>query len=138
MVVLGAKFLVLGRCLVMKKIGKKGRAWQRARAKLIKEALVEGRIEIIDGVVEGICSDCGKWRPLTPDHRKKRSQGGPHDKKNIDWICFTCHNQRDNQGDPMGKKVKSKKADWAKSHKCKKCKGITSQYLCHLCGKVSV
>jgi hypothetical protein len=41
-------------------------------------------------------------------------------------------------GDPRKKKPKSKKADWAKPHKCKKCKKETSMLICHNCGNVSV
>ena len=121
------------------KRGKKAKQWTKDRANLIKEATLEGRITIQNGYPEGICEDCGKWRPLDPDHRRKRSLGGSNDKSNIDWVCRSCHNKRDNLGDPMQKKeVKSKKADWQKEHKCKNCKVITSMYLCHNCGKASI
>jgi hypothetical protein len=88
----------------IKKVGKKGKEWIMDRAILIKDAIVEGRIERIDEVVVGICEDCKKLKPLDPDHRLKRSQGGSNDKTNIDWVCRNCHNQRDNLGDPLGKK----------------------------------
>jgi len=118
----------------MKAMGKKGRAWIKERASLIKEAVAEGRIVIIEGEVQGICEDCGLWKPLTPDHIIKRSQGGSHDKSNIDWVCFPCHDKRDNR--PMSKK--SKKPGWAKEHKCKHCKLILSILICPRCGKVSI
>ena len=88
----------------IKKVGKKGKEWIEDRAKLIKEAVIDGRIELIDKVVVGVCEDCKKRKPLDPDHRLKRSQGGSNDKSNIDWVCRKCHDDRDNLGDPLGKK----------------------------------
>ncbi len=118
------------------------REWLKKRAELIKEAVSEGRLSMDNGYPEGNCKDCKHWHPLTPDHKIKRSQGGSHDKSNIDWICnfpgCMCHDKRDNQGDPMKKKPKSKKADWSKPHKCKKCKVEVSMLLCPHCKNVSV
>jgi hypothetical protein len=123
----------------IKKVGKKGREWLRERAKLIKDAVAEGRIEINEaGNIYGICEDCKKWKALTPDHRCSRGQGGGHEKSNIDWVCTECHRKRDQQGDPMGKKKKTKKPAWQQEHRCKNCRGITRHYICHLCGKVSI
>jgi len=120
---------------------KKTKEWIKARTKLILEAVAEGRIEIIEGVVWGICEDCGRWKPLTPDHVLKRSLGGSHDKSNIDWVCNSypdfCHDKRDNQGDPMKKKPKSKKAGWEKSHRCK-CGRVISMLVCPYCGDMSL
>ena len=129
---------------MLKKIGKKGREWLKARKLLVKELEKTGEYRIEGTRVYGNCKDCGHHHPtpLQPDHKIKRSQGGKHTKKNIDWICnyppCMCHDKRDNQGDPMSKKPKSKKADWQRPHKCKRCKVITSTYLCHNCGEVSV
>jgi hypothetical protein len=92
----------------IKKVGKKGKQWVIDRATLIKEAVLEGRIEVIEDVVVGVCEDCKKLKPLDPDHRLKRSQGGSNDKSNISWVCRKCHELRDNQGDPLGKKVRRK------------------------------
>ena len=111
--------------------------WIKARQKLIKEALVEGRLAFVNDTLMGRCEDCGQFKPLTPDHNKKRSQGGSHDKSNIDWVCIPCHNKRDQQGDPMGKK-KSKKPAWQIRHKCRKCKFESSMYLCPSCREVSI
>lgn len=90
------------------KIGKKGNQWIKDRAKLVKEAVAEGIISLVNGSVVGICMDCGHSHPLDPDHRLKRSQGGSNDKSNIDWICNVlpcmCHDKRDNLGDPLNKK----------------------------------
>lgn len=86
----------------------------------------------------GICQDCGKWRALTPDHVLKRSLGGSHEKSNIDWVCIPCHDLRDNMGDPKGKKPKSKKAVWEKSHKCRSCKAVISMLICPHCNQMSI
>src|ERR1035437_371107 len=75
----------------IKKVGKKGKEWIEDRSKLIKEAVIDGRIELIENVVVGVCEDCKKRKPLDPDHRLKRSQGGSNDKSNIDWVCRKCH-----------------------------------------------
>ena len=127
----------------MRQIGKKGKEGLKARKILIKEALADGRIEIIDGVLQGICEDCGRWKPLTPDHRIKRSQGGSHDKSNIDWVCDSppdfCHTKRDQMGDPRKKKPKSKKANWQKPHRCRACKKMIGGFLlCPNCNKISI
>jgi hypothetical protein len=128
---------------MIRRCGKKAKQWVKDRAKLITEAVSEGKITIEHGHPEGICTDCGHWHRLDPDHRLKRSQGGKNDKANIDWICNEapcyCHNKRDNMGDPKGKKDRTaRKADWAVAHKCKNCKQTTSMLICHYCKEVSV
>lgn len=124
----------------MKQRGKKYNEWIKDRAKLIKDAVISGRITINEaGNIYGRCEDCKEWKALSPDHKKKRSQGGGNEAGNIDWVCFKCHNLRDNYGDPMKKKEsKSKKPDWQKEHRCVNCKVLTRQYLCHSCGKASI
>lgn len=122
----------------MRQIGKKGIQWRKDRTKLIRDALLSGRIEIINNVIVGICEDCKRWKQLDPDHRKKRSQGGSNDKSNIDWPCRECHNKRDNMGDPKNKKIKMKKADWAVEHQCIRCKHLTRQLICDNCKQLSV
>jgi len=121
----------------MKQHGKKYNEWMVARRALLKQAIKSGRIKMVDGHPEGLCEDCIKWKPLTPDHRKKRSQGGNHDQSNIDWVCVECHSKRDNQGDPMGKK-ETKKINWTKLHICVHCKYEISTLLCTNCGKISI
>lgn len=119
--------------------GKKSKQWTKDRAKLIKDAALIGRISIANGFVEGICEDCKWWKPLDPDHRRRRSQGGSNDKSNIDWVCRDCHRKRDQEGDPMQKKEKSsKKPNWQLPHPCKSCKLTVSTLICHFCGKMSV
>lgn len=123
----------------MKKVGKKQKAWLRARHKIIKRAIAEGRIEVNQkGHIRGYCEDCGKYRHLTPDHKRKRSLGGKDIYENIDWVCVKCHDLRDKYGDPMGKKKKNKKAKWEQRHKCKKCRAETELLICHNCGKMSI
>jgi 5-methylcytosine-specific restriction endonuclease McrA len=82
--------------------------WTKARKEIINQSVAEGRITLRNGYPEGICEDCNQWKALTPDHRKKRSQGGQHTKENIDWVCWPCHDKRDNQGDPLKKKDRFK------------------------------
>ena len=120
---------------MIRKIGKKGREWIRERARLIKEAVLSGRIQIINGEVWGRCEICGKWKHLDPHHKVARSQGGEHSKKNIIWICRLCHRLIT---DKMSKKDSTKKADWMKPHKCKSCKFVGSQYICANCGEKSI
>lgn len=122
----------------MRQVGKKGLEWQRERRKLIAELKKTGEYEIVGSRVSGICKDCGEYHLLTPDHKIKRSQGGKHTKANIDWICWKCHNLRDNMGDPRKKKPKSKKANWQTPHKCKSCKQVVSSLICSNCGKLSI
>lgn len=122
----------------MIKYGKKTKQWIKDRAALIKEAVIEGRLTVINGQTLGICADCGRYKNLEPDHRKKRSQGGDNSRGNIDWVCHECHMKRDQGGDPNGKKDRFKKADWQRPHACKVCKRITSFLLCNFCQKLSV
>lgn len=130
----------------MRKIGKKGLAWQRERRQRIKELKTDERYVVEGERVYGTCLDCGHWHQLTPDHKIKRSAGGGHEAANIDWVCNEppcfCHSKRDNMGDPNNKKPKDsgkgKKPNWMKDHKCKNCKAVISTLLCGHCGKVSV
>lgn len=139
----------------IKKIGKKGREWQAARRELINEIKNDpnSKLKVVGQTVYGYCPDCPPhFHPLTPDHLQKRSAGGGHDSKNIQWVCnypgCWCHSKRDNDGDPKGTKsmekekrkieTKNKKANWQKSHECKHCKATVSSLLCTSCGKISV
>ena len=122
----------------LKKIGKKSKEWQKVKRRLIKDLKLSGEYKIVGQNVFGICPDCGHYQLLTPDHKVKRSQGGDHDKGNIDWVCLKCHNKRDNMGDPNNKKPKSNKSNWQRPHQCKKCKSIVSTLICSYCGEISI
>lgn len=127
----------------MKKTGRKWKEWIKARKKLIEEAVNEGEI-VLDPRTNwptGVCKDCSHWHsPLTPDHKIRRSQGGKHTKDNIDWVCISppcfCHQKRDQQGDPEGKKGKKKPA-WMSLHECIRCKVPTATFICSACGQPS-
>ncbi|MBM3253102.1 MAG: HNH endonuclease [Candidatus Omnitrophica bacterium] len=121
----------------MRNIGKKTREWLAARKELLKLLKKEGYY-IHGDIIRGWCCDCGRYSILDPDHIIKRSRGGSHERENIELPCRRCHDKRDNQGDPMNKKPANKKASWQIKHKCKNCKVMTSQYLCHNCQKASI
>lgn len=128
----------------IRKIGKKGKEWQRERQKRVEELKKDPRYKVDGYNVYGVCPDCRHFHPLTPDHLTKRSRGGGHEAGNIDWVCnypgCWCHYIRDNTGDDMKKpeEKKSKKANWAKPHPCKNCKKSTSLLICSNCGRMSV
>lgn len=42
------------------------------------------------------CACCGKHRPLTLDHKRKRSQLGGDEDSNLQGLCMECHNDKDN------------------------------------------
>jgi len=129
---------------MINKVGKKTRDWWIARRKLVNELRKTGEYRIVGRFIVGICPDCNHYHQLTPDHLKKRSQGGTHDKSNVEFICNAppcyCHDKRDNQGDPMKKKItrSSKKAIWEQSHECRYCKRTVSMFLCPFCHKKSI
>jgi len=110
--------------------------WISDRAKLVKGAVLSGRIQIQSSEIVGVCEDCKQWKVLDPDHRQKRSQGGSNEEENIEWVCRKCHNEIDNM--PDSKKQKGKKAEWAKNHRCHLCKKWTRFLLCDKCGRMSV
>lgn len=120
----------------MKQKGKKHYEWIKARAKIIKRSVQEGRIEINEkGNIYGRCFDCSKYQPLSPDHLKGRGRGGSNAYENISWLCLSCHKIK-HEG--MGKKKKSNKPKWAEDHKCINCKQPTRQFICNHCNKVSI
>ena len=115
--------------------GKKYYAWQRARTILVRDALVDGRISLKNGLPYGVCADCGKFSYLDPDHKQKRSQCGSNEKENIEWVCERCHDMRDNKGDPNKKKITKERPEWAKEHRCS-CGTVSSILICPECGKL--
>jgi 5-methylcytosine-specific restriction endonuclease McrA len=42
------------------------------------------------------CAKCGRIRPLTLDHKRKRSQGGGDEDGNTQPLCSECHDEKDN------------------------------------------
>lgn len=126
----------------LKRFGRKTREWLSERKKRVDELRNNPNYKIEGSVVYGNCKDCLHWHKVDPDHLIKRGNGGSHDKDNLDWICNEypcfCHDKRDNRGDPINKKPKSKKPEWSKEHACKKCKQKTSFLLCNHCGKISI
>lgn len=56
------------------------------------------------------CAKCGQIKPLTLDHKIKRSQLGSDEIENLQGLCVFCHDQKDNA-------AKSKSSYWAKPSK---------------------
>lgn len=135
------------------KIGKKTKEWLKVKPKLIKIYL-EKKITR--------CEVSGTKFALSIHHIKKRSsQEAEHTFEgtrllNQEWHNFCEYNSEANdflikksrgfnQKDfekfkkmKKNKKSKNKKANWQKDHKCKNCKAITSQLICHFCRKMSI
>ncbi len=127
---------------MIRRVGKKSRQWTKDKKELLKQLEKIGTHRVVKGTVFGLCPDCGHNHYLTPDHKKKRSQGGDNSFENIEWVCNTppcmCHDKRDNMGDPKNKKIKNAKADWQKEHECKHCKTKVRTLLCSNCKKLSL
>jgi len=129
-------------------MGKKTKAWLKAKPKLVK-------IYLNNKIIR--CENCGSKWALSFHHRPSRaSQEAKHDLKHTRLLCPKCHPhfeyneeadkklfaksrgyQPENEIEIMAKK-ESKKPDWQKSHKCVHCKQICSHYICPNCGKASV
>lgn len=71
----------------MFKIGKKTRAWQKAKKRLIKEYQERGITT---------CEVCGSDFGLSFHHLKRRSKGGEHTFENTVLLCAKCHHRADN------------------------------------------
>ena len=136
--------------MAIKKIGKKGREWIRAKSKLIK-------IYREKGITRG--ENCGSRVKMSFHHRPSRaSQEAEHTFEKTRLLCWECHPffEHNEEADkklfvkPRGydpknkidimaeKKSKSKKVDWQRPHKCFHCRTITSMIICHSCGKTSI
>lgn len=130
----------------IRKIGRKGKEWIKAKSLLVKVLKKNPNFTVNGGTVFGICPDCKHHHQLTPDHKIKRSQGGDHTAENIEWVCNEspcfCHSKRDNFGDPNEAKPKNsgkyKKANWQKDHSCKHCGFVSSSLICISCGKLTI
>jgi len=135
--------------MAIKKIGKKGKEWIKAKPKLIKKYQEEGITR---------CENCGSRYLMAFHHRPKRStQEAVHDFDHTRLLCQKCHTffeQNDSfdiklfvkprgyfpslKIDIMARKSKSKKPDWQRLHKCFRCGYQCSSLICSNCGKVSV
>lgn len=127
--------------------GRKVAQWKKDLAALEKEAVLNGVFEWKEFDIDGkhyrkrmgTCLDCTKYKHLTPDHLIKRSQGGDNSSGNIQWVCWTCHDLRDNKGDPMNKKPPTNKnVSWKVRHACKNCKKLVLGLLCPFCHELSL
>lgn len=118
--------------------------WIEAKKKLVKELDESGEYRIerdSEGIITevfGRCPDCGLFRSFNFDHLTRRSQGGRHNKSNLELVCSQCHQLRDQGGDPMNKKKGNKKVGWQKAHPCVACGKTTSLLICHHCNKLSI
>jgi len=133
----------------MKKLGKKGKEWQKAKPKLIE-------IYIKKGIKR--CENCGSKFGLSFHHRPKRSsQKYKHDFSHTRLLCPGCHDYFEYKEEAdkrlfakargfdrktriliMAKKNKSKKPNWQQPHKCKHCKQVSSMLICPNCGNMTV
>lgn len=123
----------------MKKLGKAGKEWQKARKKRIKELEATGKYVVIKTLLFGFCKDCGRYKCLDLDHIDGRGGEDPHRMENLDPICRLCHIKRhNNMANDKSKNKNSKKVNWQKPHKCRWCKTTTSMLLCHNCRRISI
>jgi hypothetical protein len=134
---------------VSRKIGRKTEEWLKAKPRLIKIYLEKGITK---------CENCGGKYLITFHHRPKRSsQEAVHDFKHTRLLCGECHDffEYNDEADkklfkkPRGYKLenkiklpkentKSKKPEWQRLHKCWHCHHMTSMFLCHHCGEISI
>jgi len=137
---------------MIRKIGKKGKEWQRAKPKIIKICIAKKITR---------CEISGSNFLLSFHHIRKRGrQEADHTFEgtrllNQEWHTFCEYNKEANDlliKKPRGfsqeyfdkfkemanKKKKSNKQNWQTSHKCKACKTISSLLICPNCKKISV
>ena len=67
---------------MIKKLGKKGKAWAKARKELIKEFDKKGMI---------YCELCSSMYGLSFHHRNKRRYNDKHTFENVLLLCMKCH-----------------------------------------------
>jgi 5-methylcytosine-specific restriction endonuclease McrA len=70
--------------------------WKKKRVKLSRLEYAKQREEIFERQ-DFICAGCGRRRPLTRDHKIKRSQLGGDERSNAQGLCFECHDKKDNR-----------------------------------------
>lgn len=74
--------------------------WKQKRAKLQKDKYLAQREDIFDAQ-NYICAGCGRRRPLTRQHVKKRSQLGGDERENALGLCAECHRKADEYEDKI-------------------------------------
>ncbi len=70
--------------------------FKKKRVKLSREDYDHQREQIFERQ-DFICKGCGRRRPLTRDHIRKRSQLGGDELSNAQGLCFDCHDKKDNR-----------------------------------------
>lgn len=68
--------------------------WKQKRVRLPKDEYFKQREDIFDAQ-NYICAGCGRRRPLTRQHKKKRSQLGGDERDNAVGLCAECHRKED-------------------------------------------
>ena len=68
----------------LRKIGRRGKVWQKARKRLKKEFEQKGITH---------CEICGSTFALSFHHRHKRRYGDKHDFENVILLCATHHQE---------------------------------------------
>lgn len=76
--------------------------WKKRKIKLSKIDYARQREQIFESQ-DYICLGCGRRRPLTRDHRVKRSQGGGDERSNAQGLCAECHCRKDEYTDRIHK-----------------------------------
>lgn len=82
---------------MIKQIGKKGKAWIKARKAFVDKAVKSGRVvrELYNSP-EGRCEICKEWHYLEVDHRLSRGRGGSNEEYNLQLVCRKCHSEKHN------------------------------------------
>ena len=82
---------------MIKQIGKKGKAWLKARKAFIEKSIESGRIIIgFESYPEGRCEICKQWKYLDVDHKISRGRGGSNEDDNLQFLCRDCHSEKHN------------------------------------------
>jgi len=83
---------------MIKKLGKRGKAWKKAKVRLKKEFEEKDII---------FCEVCGSSWGLSFHHRHKRKENDPHTFENVLLLCPPCHDRAED-----GTKGKELTKEW--------------------------
>ena len=72
--------------------------WKKKRLKLSRAEYDKQREQIFEHQ-DYLCASCGRRRPLTLDHKIKRSQLGGDERTNLSALCVDCHRNKDEYKD---------------------------------------